>query len=191
MPLADTILTFTHYIKSVLAMKIAYIQLLQYVPAMDTPLPPPHGTPEATTGGKTHKRGIPHDVLTIYGGIIKTPNAILEDHPEEQMRGDAVSGYTSTTNPTPTRLFLNGDVSPSLAETLISEGKIDAAVFGQLWIGNPDLQNRLEAGMDVGGKGVNEALNYNGFYNFERDPEEGYADYPFAIESSATEKSRM
>jgi hypothetical protein len=55
-------------------------------------------------------------------------------------------------------------------------------VFGQLWIGNPDLQARLAAGLDVGGRGVNDAPDVKTFYAPPEGagPEKGYADYPKA-----------
>lgn len=69
---------------------------------------------------------------------------------------------------------MNADVSPQEAEQLISEKKIDGAVFGWIWIGNPDVVHRLEAGKD---------LNYNTdihtLYGASAGPK-GYTDYPFA-----------
>jgi hypothetical protein len=95
-------------------------------------------------------------------------------------RGAALPSRSA--NPAPTRLFLNGALLPREADALIGEGKIDGAVFGQLWIGNPDLQARLAAGLDVGGRGVNDAPDVKTFYAPPEGagPEKGYADYPKA-----------
>ncbi|KAJ3556668.1 hypothetical protein NM688_g1897 [Phlebia brevispora] len=77
--------------------------------------------------------------------------------------------------------FLNGGLTPSEADKLIEEGKIDAAVFGTLWIANPDLQKRIEKGMDIGGKGISLDLDPTTFYGVPGiDPRKGYTDYPAA-----------
>jgi len=93
------------------------------------------------------KRGTSHDVLATYGPLIKNAST-----------------------------FLNGTLTPPVASKLIQDGKIDAAVFGQLWISQPDLQNKFVKGLDT-----NVAPNPKTFYNFpEGQPEVGYTDYPFA-----------
>jgi len=63
----------------------------------------------------------------------------------------------------------NGDFSPEEAERWIDEGRADAITFGRLFLANPDLVERIEAG---------------GPYN-DADPDtyygggaEGYVDYP-------------
>jgi 2,4-dienoyl-CoA reductase-like NADH-dependent reductase (Old Yellow Enzyme family) len=122
------------------------------------------------------KRGIPHDVLAVYGPLIKVPKVSLKEHKEEQIRGEAMPDPSSP-NPTPTRLFLNGAITPSEANHLIDEGLVDAVVFGTLWIGNPDLQKRIEGGLDVGA-GINAAPNTKTFYQAPSgNPHEGYTDY--------------
>ena len=40
--------------------------------------------------------------------------------------------------------FLNNDLTPQEADSLIAEGVIDGAVFGWVWIGTPDVVRRLE-----------------------------------------------
>jgi len=138
MPLQETIDTFTYYVKQLVAMDIAYVQLVRYVPLMD---------PEFD--GK--KRGTPHDTLGTYGPIIQqAPN---------------------------TKLVLNGGLTPDEANTLISEGKIDAAVFGVLWISNPDLHARIEKGVEL-----NRNLDFKSFYAPAdgKDQRTGYSDYPKA-----------
>lgn len=174
MPFPDTVATFTHYFTQISAMKPAYVQLVRYVPMMDAPL--------VQDEHKTIKRGTPHDVLAVYGPIFKPPPSALQEHTEEALRGPAMPKPSfDAKNPTPTRLFLNGGLMPTEADRLIEEEKIDGAVFGQLWIGNPDLQKRLEMGMDVGGKGVNQELDPKTFYGVPGvDPRKGYADYPAA-----------
>ena len=62
-------------------------------------------------------RATPHDVLQTFRPLIKHP-----------------------------RLILNGALSPSEAEGLIQKGSIDAAAFGFLWIGHPDMQRRVKTG---------------------------------------------
>ena len=175
MPYSDTVTTFTHYITQLSAMKLAYIQLVRYSAVMDAPLP-------GSTDGKVLKRGVPHDVLAVYGPIVKPPAETLKDHSEKLFRGPALpTREYDSKNPTPTRLLLNCGLEPGEADKLIEEGKIDAAVFGTLWITNPDLQKRFEKGMDVGGKGINQNFDPKTFYGVPGvDPKKGYTDWPTA-----------
>ena len=174
MPLPDTIATFSYYISQICAMKPAYVQLVRYVPMMDPAIP------STSNESKSYKRGTPHDVLAVYGPIIKPPAAVLQEYSEAAYRGPAMpkASYDSR-NPSPTRLFVNGGLTPSEADKLVEEEKIDAAVFGALWIGNPDLEKRLEKGMDVG-HGINTNVDPKTFYNWPADgnPGNGYTDYP-------------
>lgn len=175
MPYPDTVATYTYYLTQIASMKIAYVQLGRYMPPADVPLPPGPGE----TG--SFKRGTPHDVLAVYGPIIKPP--VTKGFSEKALRGPAMPDTKADSqNPTPTRLFLNAFLTPSEAEKLLAEGKIDAAVFGTLWLGNPDLQKRLEKGMDVGGKGVNDQVDFKTFHGAPGvDPRKGYTDYPTAM----------
>lgn len=102
------------------------------------------------------KRGTPHDVLGTYGPLIKDPS-----NPSASDR---------------TKLLLNGGLNPNQANELIAEQLIDAAVFGSLWISNPDLQRRVEQG-----KELNMQPDRKTFYGFPGDdPKVGYSDYPDA-----------
>jgi 2,4-dienoyl-CoA reductase-like NADH-dependent reductase (Old Yellow Enzyme family) len=78
-------------------------------------------------------------------------------------------------NSTPTRLLLNCGLTPEESESLLREGKIDAAVFGQLWIPNPDLYKRIEQG-----KRLTQETDFFGWHNFRNQSSEGYSDYPTA-----------
>jgi 2,4-dienoyl-CoA reductase-like NADH-dependent reductase (Old Yellow Enzyme family) len=179
MPLNETIPTFVHYITEISRMKIAYVQLVRYVPAMDLPLEAQQLDDGDEEG--QYKRGVPHDVLAVYGPLIKIPEKLLSEHHEPQVRGSALPPADAA-NATPTRLLLNGALTPTEADKLIAEGVVDGVVFGQLWIGNPDLQRRIEAGLDVGGKGINDAPNPKTFYQIlNGDPNEGYSDYPTSL----------
>ncbi|EJD40856.1 FMN-linked oxidoreductase [Auricularia subglabra TFB-10046 SS5] len=94
-------------------------------------------------------RGTPHDVVETYGSLIKHA-----------------------------KLLLNGDLTLSEANALITAGKIDAAVFGRPWISQPDLQRKWEAGKDT----KEPQPDWKTFYVFPSgDPNEGYTDYPFAV----------
>ncbi|KAJ3551865.1 hypothetical protein NM688_g4462 [Phlebia brevispora] len=171
MPLPDTIATYIYYISKISSFKPAYIQLMRYASNMDQTI--------LSKDSKSYKRSVPHDVLAIYGPLIKPPPAVLRDHSEEAIRGSAMpKAPYDTQNPTPTRLFLNGGVLPSEADKLIEEGSIDGVAFGVLWICNPDLQHRLANGLDVG-HGVNVDADPTTFYAFpEDDITKGYTDYP-------------
>ncbi|KAF9246857.1 hypothetical protein BU15DRAFT_69717 [Melanogaster broomeanus] len=75
-------------------------------------------------------------------------------------------------------LFLNAGVTPEEAEALIAQNKIDAAVFGMLWISHPDLAKRLEHG-----KPLDNQIEFTKLYGLgpEMTLEElkkGYTDYP-------------
>ena len=91
------------------------------------------------------KRATQHDVLGTYGPLIKRA-----------------------------KIFLNADLTPQEADQLIAEKKIDGAVFGWIWIGNPDVVRRLEAG-----KELNYNVDFSTLYGAAAGPK-GYTDYPFA-----------
>jgi 2,4-dienoyl-CoA reductase-like NADH-dependent reductase (Old Yellow Enzyme family) len=95
------------------------------------------------------KRGIKHDVLATYRHLID--NDV-------------------------TKVFVNGEVTPEEADKLIGSGVVDAAVFGKMWISNPDYQKRIEQGVEPNAK-----LDFAGFYNAPKeDLGKGYTDYPTA-----------
>ncbi|KAG8910372.1 hypothetical protein FRC01_006371 [Tulasnella sp. 417] len=97
------------------------------------------------------KRATPHDVLEAYGPLFKQAGA----------------GAT-------TRLFINGSLNPAEANELIGSGKMDGAVFGWLWIGNPDLQTRIEKGAELVFM-----PDVTQLYGSKTDtPHSGYTDYP-------------
>lgn len=75
---------------------------------------------------------------------------------------------------TTTKFFLNGGLNPAEANELIGSGKIDGAVFGWLWIGNPDLQTRIEKGAELVVMPDPTQL----FQSKTDDPRGGYSDYP-------------
>ena len=181
MPLPDTLATFSYYIAQLCALKPAYVQLVRYAAPMDIATP---AHADGGGNGEQPKRATPHDVLATYGAIVKPPPDVLKEHPEAQIRGVALPAKGSPVdkaNPSPTRLFLNAGLTPREADALIEQGKIDAAVFGTLWIGNPDLEKRIEKGMDVGGKGINDSPSAKLFYQWtEGKLEVGYSDYPSA-----------
>ena len=168
MSFTDTVNTFTYYLTQISALKPAYVQLVRYLPSMDGPL----------EGRDGLKRGTPHDVLEIYAPIIKPHPETLKDHDEAAYRGPAMpSSELDSMNPTPTRLFVNGGLSPEEADKLIAEGVFDAAAFGTLWIGNPDLQARIEKGLPV-----NYQMDPKTFYTVPdgKDLSFGYTTYPMA-----------
>ena len=66
-------------------------------------------------------------------------------------------------------MILNGGISPADAARLIADGSADAVAFGRLFIANPDLPERLEAGA-----ALNEFV-YDTAYGGDAH---GYTDYP-------------
>ncbi|EKM51954.1 uncharacterized protein PHACADRAFT_165282 [Phanerochaete carnosa HHB-10118-sp] len=179
MPLPDTIQTFTHYLTQISAMKIAHVQLVRYVPIMDpvVPVRPDIKQMEDNCPDAECRRGTPHNVLAVYGGIIKPPAASLKEHSERLIRGPAMPAPDlDHKNPTPTRLFVNGGLSPDEAKSLLDEGVVDGVVFGTLWISNPDLQKRIERGLPV-----NTQPDVKTFYlGHGDDIRAGYTTYPEA-----------
>jgi hypothetical protein len=90
-------------------------------------------------------------------------------------------------------LILNADLSPDEAAGLIEEKKIDAGMFGWLWIGHPDLGERLRVGGAAKlGNDVDVMTLYGGSGYTETAEEalervkKGYTDYPF-VEGSTVE----
>ncbi|MGD8964079.1 MAG: alkene reductase, partial [Gammaproteobacteria bacterium] len=66
-----------------------------------------------------------------------------------------------------------GGFSPEEAATWLSEDRMDAAVFGRLYISNPDLDERIRQGAEL------TAPDPETFYG---GGEAGYTDYPFLHE---------
>ncbi|EJD47922.1 flavo protein NADH-dependent oxidoreductase [Auricularia subglabra TFB-10046 SS5] len=64
MPLKEAVETYTYFIQEVDKMRIAYIQLLRYVPLLDVPI---GGTPRATK----------HSIVETYGPLIKNAKFLL------------------------------------------------------------------------------------------------------------------
>jgi 2,4-dienoyl-CoA reductase-like NADH-dependent reductase (Old Yellow Enzyme family) len=106
------------------------------------------------------KRATPHDTLSIFGPLIKKTEALAPNWG----------------GPTPTRLLLNGSLTPDEAELLVKTDRIDAAVFGSPWVANPDLYHRI-----VQGKPLATVTDPFVFYNFKQHPSEGYTDFPRAM----------
>lgn len=175
MPLPDTILTYTHFITQVASMKPAYVHFLQHTRVMDIPAKPTIKEFGEKFHDKLFMRAIPHDVIAVYGGLIKPPPSALEDHAEEHIRGPAMPKLEfDSQNPTPTRLFVDGELTSDRAEELIGRGLVDAAVFGRLWISNPDLQKRFENGLVL-----NTAVDVDTLYSgVDGDIRVGYTTYP-------------
>ena len=160
-------------------MKVAYVQLVRYLPFMDVSFPVKPNVKQMEDGRPNeYKRGIPHDVLAVYASIIKPTPEALQDRCEADLRGPAMpEAEFDSRNPTPTRVFINGGLTPEEANTLLDKGVVDAVVFGSPWIGNPDLQKRIEQGV-----ALNRNLDFMTFYGPPegKDTGVGYTDYPAA-----------
>jgi N-ethylmaleimide reductase len=65
-------------------------------------------------------------------------------------------------------LFSSGGYSPSTAKEAVASGKVDATVFGRLFISNPDLPKRIANGAD---------FNRYDRSTFYGGGEKGYTDY--------------
>ncbi|KAI5118412.1 hypothetical protein M0805_002864 [Coniferiporia weirii] len=87
-------------------------------------------------------------------------------------------------------ILLNANVTPTEADQLIQEGKIAAAVFGWLWIANPDAAIRLQEGIPLN-ENVDVRTLYGG--NMPKNEEamsKGYTDYPFASRNDMTKNRK-
>lgn len=93
------------------------------------------------------KRGTDHDLVASYKHLITHP-----------------------------KLILNGGLTPDEAEQLIASGKIDAAMFGSLWIPHPDLAKRIQYG-----KPIDVQIDWPNVYGHgpseSNDQRKGYSDY--------------
>lgn len=77
-------------------------------------------------------------------------------------------------------LFLNGELTPEEANQLIAANEIDAAAFGMLWIGNPDLAKRIEHGIPINVKPDPKTYYGGGPQIPYEEQKKGYTDYPAA-----------
>jgi N-ethylmaleimide reductase len=70
------------------------------------------------------------------------------------------------------KLIFNRGLTLESAQAVLAEGKADAASFGFLFIGNPDLVDRFRAGAPLA------KANRANFYTGEGNDHLGYTDYP-------------
>ena len=68
-----------------------------------------------------------------------------------------------------TPILINGGLAPERAAGMVAEGLADAAVFGRLFISNPDLPERLRKGASLADWDMD---------TFYQGGERGYLDYP-------------
>jgi len=155
MPLQDTIDTFKYFISQADDLDLGYICLVRYVPFLD---PVIDGmaiylahTLLLLNVSAGQTRATKHDVLTTYRPFVKK-----------------------------SALLLNGGLTPEEANQLIAAKEIDAAVFGSLWIGHPDLAKRIEHDTPLDAQ-----LDYTTLYGPgpqapAEQQKKGYTDYPAA-----------
>ncbi len=86
----------------------------------------------------------------------------------DQVRAFARRHYKGT-------IIANGGLTPELATTAIESGEADLASFGQLFIANPDLPERIRAGHPLATPDFATVYGIPG-----TPPERGYIDYPRA-----------
>ncbi|KAJ7651935.1 flavoprotein NADH-dependent oxidoreductase [Mycena polygramma] len=93
------------------------------------------------------------------------------DGKKQAPRHDVLATYCPLL--TNTNIFLNVEVTPALAEELVSEGEIAGVFFGIPWIAHPDLAKRVKAG-----KKLDNVLDLKTLYGAVGvDPRLGYTDY--------------
>ena len=91
---------------------------------------------------------------------------------------DILLSYRAAIKKSP--LFFNAGLTPDEAESLIASKQIDAAIFGWLFIGHPDLPKRIEKGIALDAKVDFASQASIGPQSTLEELRKGYADYPFA-----------
>src|ERR1700691_2988273 len=155
MPLNETIETFGYFLREAEKLDLAYVCFLRYTEAFD-----------AIIDGKS-------SILQICD----SPNVLIGK--PRATKHDVLATYRPFLKTTP--IFLNGDVEPEEAASLITSGQIDAAVFGRLWIAHPDLAKRIQHGKPLDAQ-IDFSIVYGrGPSASEEELRKGYTDYPDAI----------
>ncbi|KIK65905.1 hypothetical protein GYMLUDRAFT_193181 [Collybiopsis luxurians FD-317 M1] len=137
MPLEETIETFSYFISEADKLGIAYISLVCYLDMFDLVI-------------NGHKRGTPHDILEMYGPLVKKAHVFAND------------GFTGEE-----------------AGATIKAGKASGIFFGIPWITHPDLAKRLQYGKPLDNE-VDFATFSGKYYALEEEQKKGYVDYPEA-----------
>ncbi|KIK38151.1 hypothetical protein CY34DRAFT_809635 [Suillus luteus UH-Slu-Lm8-n1] len=108
-------------------------------------------------------------------------NPALDPEIDGQLRAikhDVLKTYRPCIKKSP--LFLNSGLTPEEANELIAAKEIDAAVFGVLWIGHPDLAKRIEHDIPLDAKLDPETFYGRGPQIPYEEQKKGYTDYPAA-----------
>lgn len=155
MPLQETIDTYQYFISQADGLDLGYICLVRYAPFFDPIIDGmaiylTHTFPLLNMSAGEH-RATKHDVLKSYRPCINKA-----------------------------AFFLNGGLTPEEANQLIAAKEIDAAVFGTLWIGHPDLAKRIERGIPLDAKLDFTTLYGHGPQVPYEQQKKGYTDYPEA-----------
>lgn len=98
------------------------------------------------------KRGTPHDIIETYGHLITRSH---------------------------TKFLTNGDFTPQEAARFVRERTVDGVFFGMLFIGHPDLAQRIQYGKLLGAQ-----VDAGTIYGSGRDEVTesiGYTDYATAM----------
>ncbi|KAJ7805953.1 hypothetical protein B0H14DRAFT_2526310 [Mycena olivaceomarginata] len=112
------------------------------------------------------KLGLAYVTLMRYSEVYDPEH----DGKRHAPRHDVLATYRSLLPNT--HIFLNLEVTPELAETVVSKGEVAGVFFGIPWIAHPDLARRIRVG-----KALDNVLDLRTLYAVvEDDPRVGYTD---------------
>jgi N-ethylmaleimide reductase len=126
------------------------------------------------------------DPAAIFGYLLDQLNEadLAYVHMMEALPADLVQGHSIAVTRTFARahyrgtLIANGGFGAKLAEAAIARGEADLVSFGQVFIANPDLPERVKADVPLA------MPDFNLVYGIPGNPvEAGYTDYPRAAAS--------
>ena len=117
------------------------------------------------------KRGIPHEVIDIYGPLIKHAKVFSNGGFSAEEAAAAVKSELCSLDPKSQKILLNLDY--------FLDGKVEGVFFGMGWIGHPDFAKRLEHGKPLDNQ-LDFTTLYGKYYVSEDEQRQGYVDYPAA-----------
>jgi len=133
---------------------------------------------EETLATYKHFISAADDMDLAYISLLRYNSAfdVVIDGEQRATQHDVLEAYRP--NIKKSALFLNTGVTPEEAEALIAQNKIDAAVFGRLWINHPDVAKRLEHDIPLDNELDYTTLYGHGPQSSLEELAKGYTDYP-------------
>ncbi len=117
------------------------------------------------------------DPVETFGTLVSAINALGLAYLHVAVAANARADHLSLLRPLfKGPFFVGGGLTRDKAGALLAEGKADVAVFGVLFLANPDLPERFRRGS---------ALNVPDDSTFYTVGPKGYIDYPFLADATA------